>query len=264
VRRITIRKAMLAIALAAVGLTLARKWSIDPRLTRRGTPCPGRLHTVARALVEYHDHNLVYPSGTYFNTSLAYDDRLSWYAELTPYLGNQEIHEQVRWHQPWNAGFNNNLSCTGPMRVVCTDHAPFLFGGPAPTSYIGIAGVGRDAPLLPKSDPRAGVFGHDRKTSLADIKDGAANTMVLAETARVSGSWLQGGSATVRGLDPAEKPYVGPKLQFGGLHQGGAWVAMADGSVRWVKNSISPPVFEALATMAGREQLPREWGQAGP
>jgi hypothetical protein len=55
----------------------------------------------------------------------------------------------------------------------------------------------------------------------------------------------------VRGLDPAGKPYLGPYRQFGGLHRGGAWVAMADGSVRWVSDSISPKVFEALATMAG-------------
>jgi Protein of unknown function (DUF1559) len=262
-RRITIRKAMLAIALVAVGLTLAINWHIEPGLTRCGTPCPGRLRTVGRALVEYYNHNLVYPSGTYFNTSLSYDDRLSWYAELTPYVDNQEIHEQMSWDQRSNGGSNENLSRTILMSVVCTNHAPVL-AGPVPTSYIGIAGVGPDAPLLPKSDARAGVFGYDRKTNLADIKDGTANTMAVAETARVSGSWLQGGPATVRGLDPAEKPYVGPNLQFGGLHDRGAWVAMADGSVRWVSDSISPAVFEALSTIAGGETLPRDWGEPVP
>ena len=103
------------------------------------------------------------------------------------------------------------------------------------------------------------MFGYDRVTTMADIKDGLANTMVIAETAKVTGSWLQGGPATVRGLDPAEKPYVGLNLQFGGLHRGGAWVAMADGSVRWVSDSISPTVFEALSTMAGGERLPNDW-----
>jgi hypothetical protein len=58
----------------------------------------------------------------------------------------------------------------------------------------------------------------------------------------------------VRGLNPARTPYVGPKRQFGGLHTGGAWVAMADGSLRKVSESVDPKVFEALSTMAGGER----------
>jgi prepilin-type processing-associated H-X9-DG protein len=103
------------------------------------------------------------------------------------------------------------------------------------------------------------VFGYDRHTTLADIKDGVANTLLIAETAQVSGSWFQGGPATVRGLDQAQKPYIGPGRQFGGLHRGVAGVAMADGSVRMVSDSISPEVFEALSTMAGGERLPATW-----
>jgi prepilin-type processing-associated H-X9-DG protein len=82
---------------------------------------------------------------------------------------------------------------------------------------------------------------------------------LIAETAQVSGSWFQGGPATVRGLDRAQKPYIGLGRQFGGLHGGGACVAMADGSVRWVRDSINPLVFESLSTMAGGESLPTNW-----
>ena len=108
----------------------------------------------------------------------------------------------------------------GPHRWHPLSQSSASTAGLVPASYIGIAGVGTDAPLLPKSDPRAGIFGYDRVCSLADIKDGVANTMLLAETAKVSGSWLQGGPATVRGLDPAQKPYLGPNRQFGGMHRG--------------------------------------------
>ena len=58
------------------------------------------------------------------------------------------------------------------------------------------------------------MFGYDRQTTIADIKDGLGTTMLIAESGRVSGSWLAGGSATVRGLDPAEQPYLGPGRQF--------------------------------------------------
>ncbi len=99
---------------------------------------------------------------------------------------------------------------------------------------------------------------------MSDITDGAANTMMVAETGRVSGSWLQAGPATVRGLDPASQPYIGVGRQFGGQHGGGVLVAMADGSVRRIDVSISPKVFEAISTMAGGERLPRDWQQASP
>jgi len=130
----------------------------------------------------------------------------------------------------------------------------------APTPYIGIAGLGTDAPLLPKGDPRAGVFGYDRQTTIADIKDGLGTTMLVAESGRMSGSWLAGGPATVRGLNPDEQPYLGPGRQFGGRHRGGAMIGLADGSVRFVSESIDPKVFEALSTIAGGEKIPdRTW-----
>ena len=137
------------------------------------------------------------------------------------------------------------------------DFPCFIAAKDPTTNYIGIAGIGKDAPILPKGDPRCGVFGFDRRTTLADITDGAANTLMIVESGRATGSWLQGGFATVRGLDPANTPYLGPNRQFGGLHQGGAWIATADGSVRWVRDSIDPRVFEALSTIAGGEKVAR-------
>ena len=63
-----------------------------------------------------------------------------------------------------------------PANPTCND--PLL---PCVTHYVGVAGVGADAATLPLSDPRAGVFGYDRKTSLRDIKDGHSTTMLLTE-----------------------------------------------------------------------------------
>jgi Protein of unknown function (DUF1559) len=128
---------------------------------------------------------------------------------------------------------------------------------PPPTHYIGIAGLGTDSPFLPKGHLRAGVFGHDRQTRLADITDGASSTMVVAESGRVRGSWLAGGPATVRGLDTADLPYIGPGRQFGGqgLHSAGMYAAFADGGVRFVSDTINPRVLEALSTISGGEAV---------
>ena len=121
-------------------------------------------------------------------------------------------------------------------------------------SYVGIAGLGSDTPWLPIRHPRAGIFGYDRQTRVNELKDGTSTTMLLAETAVDNGIWSAGGSATVRGLDPSRQPYIGPGLQFGGL-----MVAFADGSVRFIKETIAPKIFEVLSRVAGNEELPSGW-----
>jgi prepilin-type processing-associated H-X9-DG protein len=122
-------------------------------------------------------------------------------------------------------------------------------------SYIGIAGLGADAPTLAAKHPRSGVFGYDRTTKLDDIIDGASQTMMLIETTRNHRAWTAGGPSSVRGVDPATQPYIGRDRPFGGYHPGGANVLMADGSVRIVRAKVSPSVFEAMSTIAGRETL---------
>src|SRR6185312_14532030 len=128
-----------------------------------------------------------------------------------------------------------------------------------PTAYVGITGLGKDAASLPKGDPKAGVFGHGRVTRLADITDGASMTMAVAETSELLGAWTSGGPATVRGLDPSRLPYIGKGRPFGGNHPNRAMVLFADGSVREIRDTISPRVFEAISTISGDEALPNEW-----
>jgi prepilin-type processing-associated H-X9-DG protein len=167
----------------------------------------------------------------------------------------QDLYHSIDQSQPWDGPANSPWAGLPVGILRCPSTTRVAEPAPQPTTTIGIAGLGIDSPSVPTTDPRAGIFGYDRQTTLADIKDGAANTMLLAETSRGIGCWLQVGPATVRGLDPANKPYIGPGRQFGGLHDGTAVVAMADGSVRVLGESIDPKVFEALSTIAGSERL---------
>jgi hypothetical protein len=115
--------------------------------------------------------------------------------------------------------------------------------------------VGADAASLPANAPQAGIFGCDRSTRFEEIKDGASNTLLLMETAWENGPWTAGGFPTLRGLDPKRQPYLGSGRSFGGTHPGVAGVAFADASVRFLRDSIRPEVLEALATMAGGENI---------
>src|SRR5262249_31430808 len=132
-----------------------------------------------------------------------------------------------------------------------------------------LAGVGFDAPYLPRSNSRVGFFGYELPANksmeisvgiaLTDIEDGTTVTMVAAETTRANGPWIAGGDGTVRGLDPKGPPYLGPDSQFASFHLYGSNVLFADASVRFLVDSLEPRIFEGIATIAGREDLDVDW-----
>ncbi|MFI5460921.1 MAG: DUF1559 domain-containing protein [Isosphaerales bacterium] len=257
IRKLMLMIAGLAVVFAIIGWQVRRSEDEFLRVSR--DKCAHNMHKIALTLLGYCTTNGAFPSGTWPNPSLPPERRLSWYAAISSFLDYALFHNAIEETQPWDAGPNGNVVCMRNSALFCPNANGVRPGTPVPTHYIGIAGVGTDAPLLLKSDPRAGVFGYDRQTTLADIKDGLATTMLIAESGRVKGAWLQGGPATVRGLDPADKPYAGPGRQFGGFHPGCVLIAFADGSVRVVDERIDPTVFEALSTMAGGERLPTNW-----
>jgi prepilin-type processing-associated H-X9-DG protein len=253
--RWSIRRMMLVIAGAAVLLGGYIWWE---RLPRGCYPsCQSNLRYVVLGLYGYALREGRFPSGTLPNASLPPERRMSLYAAALPDLDLEELWVQLHTDQAWDDKSNERIVNTRIGVFRCPDRDQSPVGTPMPTPYIGIAGLGTDAPFLPKGHPRTGIFGYDRQTALKDITDGQGYTMLVVESGRVRGSWLAGGPATVRGLDTADLPYLGLGRQFGGLHSiSGAQVAFADGSVRFIEGTINPKVFEALSTIAGGERLP--------
>jgi prepilin-type processing-associated H-X9-DG protein len=82
-----------------------------------------------------------------------------------------------------------------------------------------------------------------------DVVRGTSYTMMATETEQDNGPWAEGGTATVRGLDPECADYAGKGRPFGGLHRDLLNVLWVDGSVRPVPDTIAPTVFRAQATL---------------
>jgi prepilin-type processing-associated H-X9-DG protein len=154
------------------------------------------------------------------------------------------------WKDPANSAILNTplpvFRCPGDTNFE-PHHRPGL------TNYVGIAGIGPEAATLPKTNPRAGIFGYQRTVTGKDLHAGTSYTMLAAETAHDLGPWLAGGPSTVRSVPPTGNP-PGPGFPFGGLHRGGLYVLWADGSVRWVADSVPPEDFRAQATLAGKAE----------
>ncbi|HMP60535.1 MAG TPA: DUF1559 domain-containing protein, partial [Gemmatales bacterium] len=190
-------------------------------------------------------------------------ERVSFFADLMPYFSErmvgirEGIDPNKSWKDPDNVRFGrilvSELITPGGGRLYT--RVSGVDAHLAVTQFVGMAGVGPDAPYSPANHPLAGVFGYDRQTRLEDIRDGASTTIMLIQVdGDTTGPWIAGGGATVRGTSPNCDRDVGVRGGFRSPNHGGkegVWVVMADGSVRFLSRSISPNVFKALCTLAG-------------
>lgn len=211
------------------------------------------------------------PPGTFQNPALPPDERMSWYAyTLNALVEAPAAADPTIKHRPpaglsgllpnfdpagrWDSAKNVTLANYRLATAICPaqvrDYPP---GTPVPTNYIAVGGLGLDTPAKPinEAGPLAGAYRYDGPTPNAAIKDGLQNTAQIVETNTDLGPWLRGGPSTLRGLDPAATPYLGPGRPFGGCHPGGVYLSFADGSVRFLNETIDPSVFRALLTIAG-------------
>jgi prepilin-type processing-associated H-X9-DG protein len=261
-----------------VGLVLT--WITSARLKSERIGCENHLRQLGLFGVQHAsppgrgmpNHPLEeLPPGTFQNPALPPDQRMSWYAYMLNVLveGPPTPEPDVKHHRPagladlmpkldpaspWDSAANAPLANYRLAVAICPaqvrDYAP---NSPVPTNYIAVGGLGLDTPArsLEDAGSLAGAYRYNGPTPFSAIKDGLQQTAQIVETTADLGPWLRGGPSTLRGLDERAEPYVGPDRPFGGCHPGGVYVSMADGSVRFVKDTIMPPVFRAMFTIAG-------------
>ena len=192
--------------------------------------------------------------------------RVSWMAELLPYLGQTTLYSQIDRAQSWRDPANVGSASTLIPQFLSPNTEPASWWVKYPdvsdpvaaTHFVGLAGVGLDAASYAPNDPavadKIGIFGYDRQTALRDITDGAANTILMAQVPPlVKRPWLAGGGATVVGVP--EKNSIKPFVSVQGNGKKGTLVVMADGSVRFISEGVSDEVFKALVTIKGNESV---------
>ena len=156
----------------------------------------------------------------------------SWRVELLPFLGQKSLYEQYKMDEPWDS----------PANRMVLESRPDVFGypesgaDPMHTAYFVVVG---QTTLFP--------FG-GKGTRFADVRDGTVNTIMLVE-ARRSVPWTKPDDIP---FDPAAPPPT-----FGGFQpeSAGFNACFADGSVRFLKNSVNPDMLKALLTSDGGEVI---------
>ncbi len=225
----------------------------------------GRLEELGKLVLEQAKSEGHFPAGAVPAARLNANQRWSWLAQLAAQHDNPNA-SAVAWNQPWNDPSQDRFVRRSIPRFQNPQVATIVTEDKYPaTHYVGVAGVGVDAPTLPADHPRAGIFGQDRQTKLDQIRDGVSNTLMLAGTEDRFGSWAAG-TASYRPF--TREPYIHGPDGFGTGQADRMFVLMADGSVREINQKTDPRIVRRLAAMNDGFPLdvniPGEPGDARP
>jgi hypothetical protein len=248
-----------------------------------------RIHDLAAALHAYAQEKHQFPRGTADRRSTTDraglpfrpDQRVSWMAELLPYLGQGEfaglkrhIDDQQSWRVPSAKDNKENIDGKNNRFVAQTLIPYFLASNSPPTSwwvnypavdypvasthFVGIAGIGLDAANYSATDPavakKLGVFGYDRATKLEDVKDGLDKTIILLQVPTdIKTCWLAGGGSTIRGVPEIDPIQSFVCAEFKGKQ--GTFAIMGDGKVRFISKDMNPEIFKGMCTINGGEEI---------
>jgi hypothetical protein len=107
------------------------------------------------------------------------------------------------------------------------------------------------------------AFPNGRALPVARISDGLSNTIIFGEAAGLRIVWTEPRDINVSrepiGINlPGMRRLESPGT-LSSYHDGGALVALADGSVRFLASTISPTVLKALLTATGGESIAEGW-----
>jgi prepilin-type processing-associated H-X9-DG protein len=223
------------------------------REAARRSQAKNNLKQIGLALHNYHETFNHFPAGTHENEKLKPEKRLSWQADILPYIDQAPLYNTIDFKKAWDDEANADVVRNQIPVYLNPSLAVAGNGKFGLTHFVGLAGIGKDGPLLPVNDRKAGFFGYDRVTRIQDVRDGTSNAMGVCDASKDLGGWAAGGKSTIRPL--TVKPYINGPDGLGGIHRGGMNVLMLDGSVRFVSESINPEIMEALVTIAGGEVI---------
>jgi prepilin-type processing-associated H-X9-DG protein len=199
--------------------------------------CAGNLRRLGAAMMEYQDARGQLPAPALKGS----EGRrlLSWRVAILPQLGYQSLYERFHLDEPWDSPHNRALLAEMPPEFGCTAGSGRRAGE---TGYLVIVGPQiDDYSVNTPFDPTRGA-------DIREITDGTSNTILILET-----------DAAVPWTKPEELEWIkgGPLPRLASPHDGGAHALFADGTTRFLKQSIDLNIFTGLLTINGGEVLSR-------
>ncbi|QDV53847.1 DUF1559 domain-containing protein [Gimesia fumaroli] len=280
-RGFTLIELLVVIAIIAILIALLLPAVQQAREAARRSSCKNNLMQVNVALQNYEMAHNVLPSGTVNPTGPILNEakgyHVSWILQILPYLDEQTAFNK----------FDFNKSVYDPVNKQIADYRiPTLRCPSNPNQGHCYAGMHHDIEA-PIDSNNNGILFLNSSVSYDDIPDGSSKTLFIGELTEGNElGWVSGTRSTLRNAGTAinlnnaklfsgraafenrfpsedsesdtetpNKEAESPEgnnqlLQVGGFssyHTGGAHFGIGDGSVRFLSENISVPLYQALA-----------------
>jgi prepilin-type processing-associated H-X9-DG protein len=178
----------------------------------------------------YHSANNAFPKSAI--TDKDGKPLLSWRVAILPYIEKGDLYNRFHLDEPWDSPHNKQLLKEMPQTYICPSRA---YKADFTTTYQVMTGAGA-------------MFQKDAETGIQQVTDGTSNSIMVVEAAKAV-PWTKPDDVA---FDAAAIPSL---YGAGSNHPGGFNAVFGDGSVRFIKTSISVNVFKALVTIAGGEVI---------
>jgi prepilin-type N-terminal cleavage/methylation domain-containing protein/prepilin-type processing-associated H-X9-DG protein len=293
----TLVELLVVIAIIAVLLGLLLPAVQKVREAANRMKCSSNLKNIGLAAHQHHDTYGVFPPGRVDAPFTVPQGQIiqgghGTFPFLLPYLEQEALARKYRWDKRAQGPENQPVAATQLKVLQCPSAAPdrwvtavedplnYSYGGKGACSdYGGVREIDTrlvDLGLVDRADKYEGVLTRGYLTRLADITDGASQTLLVTECAGRPTLWRAG--RPVPGIYAHAGVWVGGTLTFGqgsspdgatkpgpcainctndtevySFHPGGANAVFADGSGHFLNAGIDIRVFARLATRAGGE-----------
>lgn len=236
----------LGLLIVLVSIVLLTAWLLTrpQQISRRGligearrSQCKNNLTQIGLALHNYHDaFNSLPPP---YVADAKGRPMHSWRVLILPFLGQEALYNEYRFHEPWDGPHNKLLADKGADLFRCPSDAPENATPAGPTtSYVAVIG------------PQT-MWPGDRAVNFRDVTDGLSNTLLVVEARNSGIPWMEPRDFHVSQMAPTINSQSGQGISSN--HVGGAHVLMGDGSARLLSDTLSLETIRALLTRDGGE-----------
>jgi prepilin-type processing-associated H-X9-DG protein len=287
----TVIELLVVIAIIAVLIALFLPAIQSTREIARRTQCTNNLMQIGTALGSYASTHKVFPPGVVNEkspvSSLRDGYHIGWAVQLLPFIQQTALYHRIDFSRSVHAPANETATSTRIWTFHCPSNS-----APVGMSY---AACHHDVEV-PIAADNHGVFYLNSHIGYEDLTDGPAETIFVGELRHINRAtgWAVGNRTTLRNTgtpindngsspivapQPAYSPFVsvGPESEdevvetdsplrwlVGGFssshdsHVSGANFLFGDGSVRYLKSTMSMAIYQRLGHRADGEPIDGE------
>ena len=215
--------------------------------------CSNNLRQIGVAAHSYHSLAERFPPGAVEPRPLWRNGRqFAWSALLLPQLELVSVADRIDFRKPFDHAVNGQAAAVFVPVFLCpsTPRSSPLHKGRGACDYGGIFGERISSP----NEPPKGVMLFDRGMRIEEIRDGTSNTLMISEDADFpDGQWINGRNVFDQAFPINRAPSFENDIRS--RHPHGANGLFADGSVRFLSESMTLELLGAICTRAGRESV---------